>query len=194
VAWGGILAQAALLGAALALWSWHAASGSGALLRYCFVELNLAVLVINLLPVPPLDGALVWRLFGALRDSEWTLRQALLGWARRRRERRAEARGGGSLSGEPAAPSSGTSLSSGLSLPATRSSAPSTELPFAHGRGAAALPTPSGTAKQRRMRPATSHRWTPPARVSKRSARSTRSCAASRKDWPARGVAAEGFQ
>jgi hypothetical protein len=134
VAWGGILAQAALLGAALALWSWHAASGSGVLLRYCFVELNLAVLVINLLPVAPLDGALVWRFFGALRGSEWTLRQVLLGWARRRRERRADARGGGSLSEEPAAPSSGTALSSGLSVPATRPSAPATELPFAHGR------------------------------------------------------------
>jgi len=138
VAWGGVLAQGALLGAALVLSGRYGASGSEAPLRYCFVELNLAVLVINLLPFPPLDGALTWRLFGALRASEWTLRQGLAGWARRRRERRARGPGGDSLAGEPP-PSSGTALSSGLSLPALRSpAAPSTALPFLHGgrRGA----------------------------------------------------------
>lgn len=126
VAWGGVLAQVVLLVAALGLSSWHGASSDAGSLRYCFVELNLAVLAINLLPIAPLDGALAWRLFGALRGSEWTL----MGWARRRRERRVPARGS-SPSGQPPASSSGTPLSSGLSLPAARSPAvPSAELPF----------------------------------------------------------------
>jgi len=72
VAWGGMLMQAVLLGFALACSDSLAASSTGSQLRFCFVELNLALLVINLLPLPPLDGALAWRIFGALRDSRWT--------------------------------------------------------------------------------------------------------------------------
>jgi hypothetical protein len=72
VAWGGMLMQAVLLGLALAFADSLAASPVGGQLRFCFVELNLALLAINLLPLPPLDGALAWRIFGALRDSRWT--------------------------------------------------------------------------------------------------------------------------
>jgi stage IV sporulation protein FB len=136
VAWAGILAQGVLLGAALALSAGRVAQGTEASLRYCFVELNLAVLAINLLPVAPLDGALLWRLFGALRASAWTPRQALLGWARRHRERRAEGPGGSLSAEEQPAPSSGTALSSGLSVPVARSpGAPPTDLPFTRVRG-----------------------------------------------------------
>ncbi|MEO8179396.1 MAG: hypothetical protein ABI895_11245 [Deltaproteobacteria bacterium] len=134
VAWGGVLAQAALLGAALAFCSWRGAGGMGAWLRYCFVELNLAVLAINLLPWAPLEGALMWRLFGAMRASEWTLRQALVDGARRRRERQGTGPAG-SLSGEERAapPSSGPALGSGLAVPARAPAAP-TDPPFTRAR------------------------------------------------------------
>jgi hypothetical protein len=139
VAWGGVLAQAALLGAALALSSWQGPHVTGEQLEYCFVELNLAVLAINLLPVAPLDGALSWRLFGALRASEWTLGQLLAGWARRRRERRAEGRGGAAPGEEQPAPSSGAALSSGFTLPAAPSpAAPPRDLPFTRTRSGGA--------------------------------------------------------
>jgi hypothetical protein len=72
VAWGGMMVQALLLALALAFSDFLAASPAGSELRFCFVELNLALLAINLLPLPPLDGALAWRIFGALRDSRWT--------------------------------------------------------------------------------------------------------------------------
>ncbi|HEU4579395.1 MAG TPA: hypothetical protein VFS67_14135 [Polyangiaceae bacterium] len=72
VAWGGMLLQAVLLALALAFSEQLAASPAGSQLRFCFVELNLAILAVNLLPLPPLDGALAWRIFGALRDSRWT--------------------------------------------------------------------------------------------------------------------------
>jgi hypothetical protein len=136
VAWGGVLAQAALLGAGLALSSWQGAGVTGTQLGYCFVELNLAVLAINLLPIAPLDGALLWRLLGALRASDWTLGQVLAGWARQRRERRAEGSGGSPSGEERAPPSSGSALSSGFSVPTARSpAAPPTELPFTRTRG-----------------------------------------------------------
>jgi Zn-dependent protease len=94
VAWGGVLAQAALFAVTVAstLLLGLPAGRIATSFTYCFVEVNLALLVLNLLPLSPLDGALAWRLFGALRASGGSVRQALLGWvwrwARRRRERR----------------------------------------------------------------------------------------------------------
>jgi hypothetical protein len=67
IAWGGVLAQAALVIVALiagALFSgaglhfWAAASAD-------FVRMNLVLIAVNLLPIPPLDGAEAWRVFGA---------------------------------------------------------------------------------------------------------------------------------
>jgi Zn-dependent protease len=106
VAWGGVLAQAALLAVSVvsSLLSGLPTGRLAAPLGYCFVEVNLALLALNLLPFSPLDGALAWRLFGALHAAGGSVRHALLGWvwrwARRRRERRQE----GPLS-MPAAPS-----------------------------------------------------------------------------------------
>jgi Zn-dependent protease len=94
VAWGGVLAQAALLALSVVaiLLSGSPTGRLAAPLGYCFIEVNLALLAINLLPFSPLDGVLAWRLFGALHASGGSVRQALLGWiwrwARRRRERR----------------------------------------------------------------------------------------------------------
>jgi stage IV sporulation protein FB len=107
VAWGGVIAQAIVLGVVFALCAGLGvgSSGWGAQLRYSFVEVNLVVLVLNLLPIAPLDGALAWRLFAALEASGKTLRGMLLGaiwrWTHGRRERR---RGqGGVESGHEAA-------------------------------------------------------------------------------------------
>lgn len=107
VAWGGVLAQAALLAVTVSSTLLLGPPvGGGAAFRYCFVEVNLALLLLNLLPLSPLDGALAWRLFGALKASGGSVRQALLGWiwrwARRRRERRQE--GPGSSADVPSTP------------------------------------------------------------------------------------------
>jgi Zn-dependent protease len=97
VAWGGVLAQAALLGGALlvrALWGvpnvpWVAA------FVHALIDLNLWIIVINLLPIPPLDGAKAWRLFPELSAAGWTLGRAVLfparRWAGRRRQQRTSA-------------------------------------------------------------------------------------------------------
>ena len=94
IAWGGVLAQAALLLAALlvrAIWGvpnvpWLAGVAHG------LIDLNLWIIVINLLPIPPLDGARAWRLFPELSAQGWTLGRALLyparRWAAQRRQQR----------------------------------------------------------------------------------------------------------
>src|SRR6185295_10436284 len=91
--------------------------GALAQLEYCFVEVNLTVMAINLLPFAPLDGALAWRLFGELSASGWTLRRdsSARGW---RGSRRHEGRGGAAGEESAAPPSSGAALSSGLAVPA----------------------------------------------------------------------------
>lgn len=122
VAWGGVLAQTALL-AVTFTWTLLLGTPEGrvaASLRYCFVEVNLTLLVMNLLPFSPLDGALAWRLFGALSASGGSVRKALLGWvwrwARRRRERRQEGPHGvrATSSAPPSTEAPSRSSSSGL--------------------------------------------------------------------------------
>lgn len=60
IAWGGVLAQAALIGFALLV-------RLPPELGLAFVRLNGLALALNLLPVTPLDGAEAWRIFGRLR-------------------------------------------------------------------------------------------------------------------------------
>lgn len=65
VAWGGVLAQALLLLAALAylavrgapLYAWEAEA------LHVFTSTNLWLIALNLLPIPPLDGARAWTVF-----------------------------------------------------------------------------------------------------------------------------------
>lgn len=83
IAWGGVLAQAVLLVVAvglglLGLW---AAVPYGAQLGHAFIWTNLWILLLNLLPFPPLDGADAWRLLPEL----WRRRRSSLG-AREGRE------------------------------------------------------------------------------------------------------------
>jgi Zn-dependent protease len=69
IAWGGVLAQAALLGVTWAtLWLLGPPTTAfGADLVYAFTTGNLIIGALNLLPVPPLDGAEAWKVFGLWR-------------------------------------------------------------------------------------------------------------------------------
>jgi len=146
VAWGGVLAQAVLLAAALSLVSFSGVRGSSQL-EYCFIEVNLGLMAINLLPFAPMDGALAWRLFGELSASEWTSRQTSLGWlgrwARWRRARRQDGPGGADVKESAAPPSSGAASSSGLAVPVPGAPTepgtdpPASASPYARSRRAA---------------------------------------------------------
>jgi Zn-dependent protease len=97
IAWGGVLAQLALLLGTLAV---RAVSGApesqwGTSVAYAFINVNLWIIGLNLLPFPPLDGARAWGLFRQLGARGWTPGRALLGllqgWAERRRQARGAA-------------------------------------------------------------------------------------------------------
>jgi Zn-dependent protease len=97
IAWGGVLAQLALLLGTLAVRAMWGAPESewGSSVSYAFIHVNLWIIGLNLLPFPPLDGARAWGLFRQLRARGWTPGRALLGslqgWAERRRQARAGA-------------------------------------------------------------------------------------------------------
>jgi stage IV sporulation protein FB len=112
IAWGGILAQAALLlGTLLAVAVLgHATSHAGSLVEHAFVEINLWIVAMNLLPFAPLDGARGWRLFPELKARGWTFSRLALYplwyWADQRRRRRLEREDPSSLESSRAASSS----------------------------------------------------------------------------------------
>jgi Zn-dependent protease len=94
IAWGGIFAQALV-----ALTAWLSISIIGApttawgeTIMNTLIETNLWVMALNLLPIPPLDGAVAWGLFGHLGDSWRAAERRVLSsaqdWARARREAR----------------------------------------------------------------------------------------------------------
>jgi Zn-dependent protease len=64
IAWGGVLAQALLLAVTvgvIAIVGWPT-TALGASLAYAFTRTNAAIIVLNLLPMPPFDGAEAWSL------------------------------------------------------------------------------------------------------------------------------------
>jgi stage IV sporulation protein FB len=65
VAWGGVLAQAVVLVAAFALRTFVHVISAGLLdgVWDTLITTNAILIVINLLPIKPLDGATAWRLF-----------------------------------------------------------------------------------------------------------------------------------
>jgi membrane-associated protease RseP (regulator of RpoE activity) len=65
IAWGGVLAQAALLAGAYAKVAWGSppASATEWTLIHLATSTNLWLITVNLMPVPPLDGAKAWQLF-----------------------------------------------------------------------------------------------------------------------------------
>ncbi len=67
IAWGGVLAQLALCAVT---WGVVVATGPptsrfGAEVASVFTETNLWMVMLNLLPIPPLDGGTAWTIFGA---------------------------------------------------------------------------------------------------------------------------------
>jgi stage IV sporulation protein FB len=125
IAWGGVLAQAALLIGTLLVVSTfgQATSHAGSLVEHAFVEINLWIAGINLLPFAPLDGARAWRLFPELGSRGWTLPRLVIyplwRWAERRRRGRVERAGPTSL--EPS--SSSTPLRRARPVPAVSEAA-----------------------------------------------------------------------
>jgi peptidase M50B-like protein len=94
IAWGGVLAQALV---ALATWLATSLFGGptspwGETIVSTLIETNLWVMALNLLPIPPLDGAIAWGLFGHIGDSWRAAERRVLtsaqDWARARREAR----------------------------------------------------------------------------------------------------------
>lgn len=68
IAWGGVLAQATLLVAALIVRATVGyPSAFVAQLLSVWIDSNLTLMAINLLPIAPLDGATAWKLPGLLR-------------------------------------------------------------------------------------------------------------------------------
>jgi Zn-dependent protease len=113
IAWGGVLAQTALLLATLLVVAvlGHATGHAGSLIEHAFVEINLWIVGMNLLPFAPLDGAHAWRIFSELTARGWTFSRLMLyplwRWADQRRRRRLESAGPSSLeSSRTASPSS----------------------------------------------------------------------------------------
>jgi stage IV sporulation protein FB len=68
IAWGGVLAQL-LVFVATELWLWHSPVSSvfGREFARAFTDTNLWLMALNLLPIPPLDGARAWGIFKAFR-------------------------------------------------------------------------------------------------------------------------------
>jgi hypothetical protein len=69
IAWGGVLAQLLLYAGA---WLWLELAPPrtwfGAQVAFTFTDTNLWLAAINLLPIPPLDGARAWHIFSVWRD------------------------------------------------------------------------------------------------------------------------------
>lgn len=69
IAWGGVLAQAAILAVAygVLLLVGRPTTSFGADLASAFIFTNITVIGLNLLPIPPLDGAEAWQIIPLLR-------------------------------------------------------------------------------------------------------------------------------
>jgi stage IV sporulation protein FB len=69
IAWGGVLAQL-LLFAASEVWlaTLPPSSSFGWQMAGAFTHVNLWLIALNLLPIPPLDGARAWGIFRAFRE------------------------------------------------------------------------------------------------------------------------------
>jgi hypothetical protein len=114
IAWGGVLAQGVLLVGAVALaftGVWASVPG-GNLLGGALIYTNLMIMGLNLIPLPPLDGAEAWPLLGMLPEAvgRWRARRhGRAVWQRvlqqpvpkRRVVRRREGSGGDGGNGKP---------------------------------------------------------------------------------------------
>lgn len=78
IAWGGVLAQGVLFGLTFALLAtpWAPRHRLVTQMLSVWLEPNLVLIGLNLLPFRPLDGAEAWKLFGRLRDRRGRRREA----------------------------------------------------------------------------------------------------------------------
>ena len=76
IAWGGVLAQA-LLYAGTSAWLRvrGVQSNEGATIAAVFLSTNAYLMAINLMPIPPLDGAQAWKLFSYIPWRSWLPRR-----------------------------------------------------------------------------------------------------------------------
>jgi stage IV sporulation protein FB len=83
IAWGGVAAQLAVLVVAVAASVLLASFAPDVRMRVApvldvFIEINAIIMVVNLIPVAPLDGAKAWRALPLLREwlgeTQWALR------------------------------------------------------------------------------------------------------------------------
>jgi stage IV sporulation protein FB len=86
ISWGGVLAQALLLGVALAAVELITSAfgripAPWSVAAKVLIRTNLVVIIINLLPIAPLDGATAWRVLPLMRSS-------VRDFLRRRQQRR----------------------------------------------------------------------------------------------------------
>lgn len=96
IAWGGVLAQACLLAVALVL---GAIIGEGFFrtgLGAALTVTNVFLILLNLLPLPPFDGAEAWKLFSAVKREGWPPRANR---PKKRRARRVRSAVGGESDG-----------------------------------------------------------------------------------------------
>jgi stage IV sporulation protein FB len=78
IAWGGVLAQAGLLAVTETIARTVGFHGPVVgEIATTFVEANVYLMVVNLLPFPPLDGAKAWTLFRWERLRSWSRRRML---------------------------------------------------------------------------------------------------------------------
>jgi stage IV sporulation protein FB len=68
IAWGGVLAQGVVLLLALTVLRPLSTTPFTRELAETLVGTNVWLIALNLLPIPPLDGATAWQIFGARRD------------------------------------------------------------------------------------------------------------------------------
>jgi Zn-dependent protease len=127
IAWGGVLAQLGLLLCTLSVRAAFGAPESqwGMQFSHTFINVNLWIIALNLLPFPPLDGARAWGLFSQLRARGWTPGRALLGLLQAWAERRRQARGA-----TPSARPEVAARSSGRSSPAPSEPEPTDPSPL----------------------------------------------------------------
>jgi len=102
IAWGGVAAQLVLLIAALGVDMLLAPTSSSvyrasAPLLHVFIETNLVIMIVNLIPLAPFDGATAWRILPILADwangTHWAAKARWLAAARERsREKKIEAK------------------------------------------------------------------------------------------------------
>lgn len=94
IAWGGVIAQLCLLAVAVVLTAvlgWGFLSTS---LGYAWTVTNVFLIILNLIPVSPFDGAEAWKIFSAVRREGWPAPARRPAKSRTRRARRVRKPGG----------------------------------------------------------------------------------------------------